>query len=168
MKRCIGLFLLLAGTLASAQVRSYSDNASKTFVVGLDSYFYGASGSLDFVLGGHEMHATLSDGTVSVNGTVLSQGPADTVIGIHDFTEDREPELVVARRLPEGVSAMVYARQEGSWTVIGKASAPDGREIRIFRQVLSVRSGEVLRSWTWHGRQFDYKASDGSPEPNLP
>ena len=35
-----------------------------------------------------------------------------------------------------------------------------GKEIRVFRQVLSIRSGEVLHSWTWHGSQFDYKRSN--------
>lgn len=162
----IGNIFLL--TLGFAQVRTYSDNASKTFIVGLESYFYGESGALDFVCGSEAVHAALSVGTVSVGGTELSRGAADAVVGIHDFTEDRIPELVVARRLPEGLTATVYTLSGGTWRVIGQMAAPGAKEFRVFRQVVSARRGEALSSWTWHGTAFDFKASDGSPEPILP
>jgi hypothetical protein len=35
-----------------------------------------------------------------------------------------------------------------------------GKEIRVFRQVVSIRSGDVLHSWTWHTDRFDYKGSN--------
>ena len=62
MKRVIFIILLLmfAKFGAKAQTRGYSDNASGTFVVGLDSYFYGASGSLDFELGAECRHKLIT------------------------------------------------------------------------------------------------------------
>ena len=44
MRKLFPLLLLICFT-AQAQVRTYSDNASGTFVFGLDSYFYGESGT---------------------------------------------------------------------------------------------------------------------------
>jgi len=166
MKKLLFTFLLLSlGFSLPAQVRTYSDNASGTFVVGLDSYYYGPSGSLDFKAGGHQVHAKLEGGTVTVDGSVLSESDADTVIGIHDFTGDREPELVVARRSAQGVRAAVYTLDGDKWKQIGQMIAFDAPEIRVFRQVVSIRRGDALYSWTWHEGKFDFKASDGSKEP---
>ena len=169
MKRLLTILLLLAGfTAAMAQTRTYSDNASKTFIIGLESYFYGENGTLDFKVGEVSFNASLTSGTVSVNGEELEAGEGDTVIGIHDFTGNRNPELVVARRSAEAVTATVYSLVNGQWQQVGKVGSKYATEIRVFRQVVSIRSGEALRSWTWHGNKFDYKASDGSPEPSLP
>ena len=166
MKRLSALLLLAAVCLgAGAQTRSYSDNQSKTFIIGLDSYFYGTAGSLDFPSGGVEHKVSVQDGTVSVNGTQLDSGGEDTVVGIHDFTEDRQPELVVARRGNNAVLADVYTYADGKWKRIGQMQSPDAEEIRVFRQVVSIRRGEALCSWTWRGGRFNYKASDGSAEP---
>lgn len=168
MRKLLCLICLLAGLTAGAQTRTYSDNASKTFIFGLENYFYGVSGSLDFQLSGKAHQASVTEGDVTVDGAVLSAGETDTVVGIHDFTGDKSPELVVARRTEQGVSVTVYAFSAGQWKEIGRMVSPEAKEIRVFRQVVSIRRGEVLCSWTWHGNKFDYKASDGSPEPSLP
>ena len=164
---CI-LSVLLSAVFAGAQTRSYTDNATGTFIVGLENYFFGESGALKFQADGHEIQATVSSGVVSVGGTVLSQGSGETVIGTHDFTGDRVPELVVARRSAAGVGAEVYTLSGGSWKQIGRIGTAGATEIRVFRQVLSIRRGDALCSWTWHDNKFDYKASDGSSEPSLP
>ena len=167
MKRLLTIICLLAGFTATAQMRTYSDNESKTFIIGLESYFFGESGTLDFSIDNADFKASLAYGAVSVNGTDLESGEGDTVIGIHDFTGNRAPDVVVARRRDGGVYANVYSLSKGEWKLVGKIGSPDAAEIRVFRQVLSIRSGNALRSWTWHGNKFDYKASDGSPEPVL-
>lgn len=167
MKRLLTIICLLAGLTAYAQMRTYSDNESKTFIVGLESYFFGESGTLDFSIDKASFKASLASGAVSVNGTDLESGDGDTVIGIHDFTGNRAPDLVVARRRDGGVYANVYTLDGDEWKLAGKVGSPDANEIRVFRQVLSIRSGSALLSWTWHGSKFDYKASDGSAEPVL-
>lgn len=156
------LFLCIAGR---AQTRSYQDNASKTFIIGLESYIYGTGGSLDFKAGNLPCTAQAENGSVSVNGTLLENGSPDTVLGIHDFTGDGIPELVVARKTDGSVYATVYTLDQGRWVSIGRAGAKNAGEIRVFRQVISIRRGEALYSWTWHGKAFDFKASDGSADP---
>lgn len=168
MKRVFVLLLLLGCLGARAQVRSYADNAAGTFVVGLDSYFYGNAGSLQFQAGGQDFTATIADGQVLVNGVRLDGAGADTVIGIHDFTEDRVPELVVGLRTDKSVSISIFRLQGGRWEVLKQMSAVGATEARVFRQVVSVRQGDVLSSWTWRGGRFEFKSSDGSPEPSLP
>jgi len=158
MRKLLLLFLLVLGPLSGAQTRTYSDNAAGSFVFGLDSYFYGESGTLDFSVGGSPVRAQLSAGSVRVGDTLLESGSGDTLIGIHDFTGDKAPELVVARRNGTSVWAKIYTCSAGTWRPIGEIKA-EGKEIRVFRQVLSIRSGEVLHSWTWHDSQFDYKSS---------
>ena len=167
MKRLITIICLLAGLTAYAQMRTYSDNESKTFIVGLESYFFGESGTLDFSIDKASFKASLASGAVSVNGTDLESGEGDTVIGIHDFTGNRAPDLVVARKKDGGVYANVYTFADGKWKLVGKVGSTEAEEIRVFRQVLSIRKGSALLSWTWHGNKFDYKASDGSSEPVL-
>ena len=157
MRKLIPLLLLICFG-ARAQVRTYSDNASGTFVFGLDSYFYGESGTLDFSLGEASVRVSLADGTVRAGDCLLESGNGDTLIGIHDFTGDKAPELVVARRNGSSVWATIYTCSAGTWRPIGEIKA-EGKEIRVFRQVLSIRSGEVLHSWTWHTDRFDYKSS---------
>ncbi len=158
MRKLFPLLLLICFT-AQAQVRTYSDNASGTFVFGLDSYFYGESGTLDFSVGEASVRVSLADGNVRAGDCLLESGSGDTLIGIHDFTGDKAPELVVARRNNSSVWAKIYTCSAGTWRPIGEIRA-DGKEIRVFRQVLSIRSGEVLHSWTWHDSQFDYKRSN--------
>ncbi len=167
MRKLLAILTTLICVGAAAQVRSYSDNASKTFIVGLESYFYGENGTLDFTASQQSFKASLNQGVVSVNGSVLESGAPDTVVGIHDFTEDRSPELVVARRTSDSVSANIYTFSGGAWKKIGRIGSKEASEIRVFRQVMSIRRGGVLCSWTWHSDKFDYKASDGSAEPVL-
>lgn len=147
----------------AAQTRTYSDNASKTFIIGLEDYFYGEHGSLE--VSGSSV--SLNNGMVSAGSAVLEDGARDCVIGAHDFTGNKAPELVVARRTDGKVTANVYTLNDGKWLKIGRVGAAGAAEIRVFRQVISIRSGEALYSWTWHGAAFDFKSSDGSAEPVL-
>ena len=169
MKRLITILAALAVlSTAAAQTRTYSDTESKTFIIGLESYFYGESGTLDFSVDKADYKASLNAGTVTVNGEELESEESATVIGTHDFTGNRAPELVVARRVDGGVYANIYTLSKGEWQLVGRVGSTDASEIRVFRQVLSIRRGSALLSWTWHGNKFDYKASDGSAEPDLP
>ena len=161
MRKLFASLLLLCGCVlvAWAQTRTYSDNASNTFVFGLDSYFFGSAGSLDFTVAGSPVRVSLEGGDVTADGVVLESGNAQTVIGIHDFTGNHEPELMVARRYDATVSAAVYRLEDGRWQLIGQMVAADAREIRVFRQVVTIRSGDTLQTWTWHKTQFDYKSN---------
>lgn len=164
MKRFTCILFLFVAVLAQAQVRTYSENASKTFVVGLDSYFYGEAGSLSFEAAGQSFQASVGADGVFIGDRKLGGG-GDVVIGIHDFTGNRVPEFVLAQRVGESIGIWVYALNGGSWSPLKMMSVRGAKEVRIFRQVVSVRQGEALCSWTWHGDRFDYKASDGSAEP---
>ena len=171
MKRLFGIIILmLASVAASAQIKSYKDNETSTFIIGLDSYFYGESGSLGFSVKGKEIRAAVKDSTVTVNGVVLETiVEGDVVIGTHDFTGDRQVELVVARRTPETLYANVYKLTGGEWKLIGRIGAADegAREIRVFRQAFTIRNKRTnaLYTWTFHAPKFDFKASDGSADP---
>ena len=169
MRRLFSLFFLLWAVLAGAQTRNYADNASGTFVFGLDSYFYGDAGSLEFDTHGKTFQVSISPDEVRVGNKRLGQG-GDVVVGVHDFTGDRQPELVLAHRHPHtgAILVTIYALNGGSWEPVGQMSVRDTKEVRVFRQVVSARCGEALYSWTWHGTRFDFKASDGSAEPSLP
>ena len=160
MKR---LLLTLIGTvfclLGAAQTRTYSDNASGTFIFGLENYFYGRSGALEFQADGKTFQVAVEDGDVSVNGAPLEGGRGEVVVGTHDFTGNRIPELVVARRNASMVCLVLYTLSGGQWLPAGATDPVEGQEIRVFRQVVSVRSGDVLHSWTWHGNKFDYKSN---------
>lgn len=145
--------------LATAQTRTYADNASGTFIFGLDSYFYGRSGVLEFKADGKPFQATVEGGDVYVDGQPLEGGRGEVVVGIHDFTGNRIPELVVARRNKGWVAVALYKLSGGRWIPAGHIDPVDGSEIRVFRQVISVRDGDTLHSWTWHGTQFDYKSN---------
>ena len=83
-------------------------------------------------------------------------------MGIHDFTGDGEPELVVGEKLPAGVRAHVFVHGGGAWHEAGACSIPGGTECRIFRQALTIKDPAtgVLHAWTWHGDRFDYKSSE--------
>lgn len=170
MKKIVSLLVLLGvAVAASAQIRSYADNETETFIIGLDSYFYGESGSLGFSVKGKDVRAAVLSGAVSVNGEVLEEGRGDIVIGTHDFTGDRQVELVVARRTVETLYAVVYQFAGGEWKVIGRIGAADegAREIRVFRQAFTIRNKRTnaLYTWTYHAPKFDFKSSDGSADP---
>jgi len=163
---CILFAAALGLSGARAQVRTYNDNTTNTFIFGLENYYYGVSGQMDFQVEGKTFSAVVSGSQVLLDGAVLDSGSGDTVIGIHDFTGDRVPDLVTARRSGDRLSLVVYQYVSGQWQAVGRLNAP-GTEIRVFRQVVSIREGDVLRSWTWHGKRFDFKASDGSADPTL-
>lgn len=155
---CILLSYLLALPLP-AQTRDYASNESGTFIFGLESYFYGQTGSLEFQIGAQTFLATVDNGDVSVGDSLLEGGRGEVVVGIHDFTGDRIPELVVARRNNGLVAVSLYRFQDGGWLPAAHTDPVEGREIRVFRQVVSVRNGDTLHSWTWHGKGFDYKSN---------
>ena len=171
MKRFLGVFILmLACVAASAQIKSYKDNETSTFIIGLDSYFFGQSGSLGFSVKGKDIRAAVFEGRVYVNDVVLEEvADGDVVIGTHDFTGDRQVELVVACRTEEALYANVYKYASGEWKVIGRIGAADegAREIRVFRQAFTIRNKRTnaLYTWTFHAPKFDFKASDGSEDP---
>ena len=160
MKRlfCILLWAFI-GLAAGAQTRTYTDNASGTFIFGLENYFYGRSGSLEFQADGKTFNVGVENGDVSVNKAPLEGGMGEVVVGTHDFTGNRIPELVVARRNNGWVALAMYKLSAGDWIPAGHIDPVDGKEMRVFRQVVSVREGDTLHSWTWHGTQFDYKSN---------
>ena len=161
MKR---LLFTLLGTvyclLCSAQTRTYSDNASGTFIFGLESYFYGRTGSLEFQADGKTFLVTVEGGDVYIDNAPLEGGRGEVVVGIHDFTGNRIPELVVARRNASWVALSLYKLSGKDWIPAASIEPVDGKEIRVFRQVVSVRDGDTLHSWTWHGNKFDYKSNN--------
>ena len=173
MRRFSCILGLLLALTASAQIRTYGDMESKTFVIGLDSYYYGTSGSLSFTAAGIPFQAELSGGTLTVvrDGarTVLVSGQGEALSGIHDFTGDGQPELLAAYRRSGIVLAYIYEFRHGAWTLIGKVGATgDGvSEIRVFRQALTIKDKDsgTLHTWTCHGGRFDFKSSAGCPDP---
>ncbi len=170
MKRLFGIFSLLLATFAGfSQVRSYTDNQTDTFIIGLDSYFYGENGSLGFTVKSKDACAVISGNNVLVDGAVLESGAGAVIIGTHDFTGDRQVELVVARRDANSISANIYQFTGGEWSVIGRIGAADSgaREIRVFRQAFTIRNKrtDALYTWTWHAPKFDFKSSDGISDP---
>ena len=169
VKRVLTILLSLFCLGAAAQVRSYGDMDSKTFVIGLDSYFYGSTGALDFSIGSAAYQASIAGSKVSVNGTLLLNGQGETLVGIHDFTGDNVVELVIGSRTSQGVVARIYQLGGGKWKLIGKVGAFGSgvSEIRVFRQALTVKDKEsgALHTWTCHGGSFDFKSSAGGPDP---
>lgn len=160
---------MLASAAGFAQIRSYNDNVTATFIIGLDSYFFGENGSLGFTVGSGDFRAAIENGEVSVGGAVLEKGQGETVIGTHDFTGDHQVELVVARRTETELTANVYQLKGGSWQQIGRIGAADegAREIRVFRQAFTIRNKrtDALYTWTFHAPKFDFKSSDNIEDP---
>ena len=154
MKRVLSILFLLLCLEAAAQVRSYGEMDSKTFVIGLDSYFFGAS---------------VSGTQVSVNGSVLPVGGGEKLVGVHDFTGNGQLELVVGSRGGNAVAAYIFQYAGGGWQRIGKIGASgDGvSEIRVFRGALTVKdkNSGALHTWTCHNGRFDFKSSGGGPDP---
>ena len=142
---------------------------SKTSVIGLDSYFYGPSGSLDFTIGSQQFQASISGTAITVNGTSLSCGNGEKLVGVHDFTGDNLVELVVGARGSNAVAAYIFQYSGGSWKQIGKigASGSGVSELRVFRQALTVKdkNSGALHTWTCHNGRFDFKSSAGGADP---
>jgi len=175
MKRLwtIILVLLAIPFIAGAQTRTYGDIEQKAFVIGLDQYYFGASGSLTFKIAKVVYVARIDGSKVSVSSasmpeSLLYEAEGDFIIGIHDFTGDKKPELVIACRKEGALEAEIY--QLGNTAdCIGRIGATgEGiTEIRIFRQAITIKNHKAgaMYTWTWHKKQFDFKASDGSADP---
>ncbi|MBO4434823.1 MAG: hypothetical protein J5769_05165 [Bacteroidales bacterium] len=175
MKRILTIIFVLAlmPLAASAQTRTYGDIESKAFVIGLDQYYFGSSGSLTFKAAKKSYEARINGGSVSIvcpdgKETLLYEGEGDFIIGIHDFTGNKKPELVVAGRRSGMLEAEIFQ--------LGDTADPIGRigaqgegitEIRVFRQAITIKNHKAgaMYTWTWHKNKFDFKASDGSSDP---
>ena len=162
----LALFLSLA---AAAQVRTYGDMETKTFVIGLSVYYFGDTGTLSLSSG---TTVSVSEHRVACGGQVLLENAPEgnTLIGAHDFTDDGKPELVVATRGEGMVKAQVFRLSGGAWTLLGTVGARgDVEEIRVFRQALTVKdkTSGTLYTWTCHDGRFDFKSSAGGADPAL-
>lgn len=167
MRKLLTIAALAVSLAAAAQVRSYEDMETQTFVIGLSVYYFGDNGTLNLLPG---TTVNLAGNRVVSGGQVLlANAPAgNTLIGAHDFTDDGVPELVIATRASRMVKAQVYSFKGGVWTPIGTVGARgDVDEIRVFRQALTVkdRTSGTLYTWTCHGGRFDFKSSAGGPDP---
>ena len=168
------LFALLALSFAAAaQTRTYGDIEQKAFVIGLDQYYFGSSGSLTFKIAKNAYVARIEGNKVSVSGasmpeSVICDAEGDYIIGIHDFTGDKKPELVIACRKAGSLEAEIF-QLDGKPASIGRiGAAGEGiTEIRVFRQALTIKNHKAgaMYTWTWHKKAFDFKASDGSADP---
>lgn len=191
MRYLASLLLALLPLAAFGQIRTGSDAAAGNFVIGIDNYLRitsatGGKAGFDFSTGGQAFKAIAEEGNVTVGDTALldhfalalpgrglripafGEAP-EMIIGIHDFTADREPELVVALRdLPaEGLVVYIFSYEKGAWKVLGEIAAYGAgvRECRIFRQVVTIERGEGLHTWTYRGGKFDYRSNSGSKDP---
>ena len=183
----IALFFsaLLAAVVCSAQLRTGSDIDSKTFVIGLDNYIVGEAGGLGFSIKNNAFKVEVLEETVSVakgsQKVVLYKDglkvPAaydysmpvlkgDFVVGVHDFTDDTLPELVIAVRddAGNGIIAFILQYTDNNWISIGEIGAVKGNvnEIRVFRQTLTIKNQKTgaLYTWTYKKNGFVFKASD--------
>ena len=184
--------MLLAALPSRGQIRTGGDIDSGTFIMGLDSYFCGNAGGLSFSLGAKNFTVTLGSGIITVSegdaeegqtvydaGLVVPFSPTsnlpeisgDFVVGVHDFTGDSLPELVIGVRnsSASGVEAYVLKLKEDGWRSIGEIAVfgISGVECRIFRHAITVKNPVkgALYTWTYHGDRFDFKASDGTTDP---
>ena len=86
------------------------------------------------------------------------------MIGIHDFTDDGNPEFLLAVKDGEkGIALFVLEYSSDSWTPIGEI-VTQGKDLgggRIFRQAFTLKDPSgTLYTWTCHGHGFDYLCSD--------
>lgn len=175
MKRLCTLFIAILAVMlsAAAQTRTYGDIESKAFVIGLDQYYFGDSGSLSFKVSKKPFEAKINGDTVllshaAVVDTLASRAETDFIVGIHDFTGDKVPELVVASRSGNRIVAEIFKLGDET-ALIGRIGA-EGEgitDIRVFRQAITVKNHKkgAMYTWTWHAKAFDFKASDGSSDP---
>lgn len=93
------------------------------------------------------------------------------MIGVHDFTNDGQPELVVAvTDGGDGVAIYVFEYDGYGWKVIGNM-VTRGKGLggcRIFRQALTMKDAAgILYTWTCHGSSFDFLSSDKVNDPTV-
>ena len=177
---------LLASAIGFAQVRTGTDIDTKTFVIGLDNYIVGEAGGLGFSIKKNAFKVDVQDGIVTaVKGSqtpvvLYEEGlkvPAaydysmpllkgEFVVGVHDFTGDSQPELVIAVRddAASAIIAFILQYKDGKWISIGEIGAVKGgaNEIRVFRQTLTIKNKNTgaMYKWTWHKNGFTFNASD--------
>jgi hypothetical protein len=173
---------LLGVGFAQAQIRTGADAAGGNFVIGLDNYLKVSTASagaaaFDFSTQGKAFKLILREGALSVLES--GKGEPDTLLvltgtdatelvaGIHDFTADRQPELLLALRGERSLRLLVLDFRGGAWETIGEiAASGDGVcECRIFRQVVTIDSADGLYTWTWRGGAFRFRSSAGSDDP---
>lgn len=170
MKKFACIFFIFVSMLAAAQTRTLSDIEAKAYVIGLDSYFYGSPGNLEFDLGSSTITVNVNSDGVYVGGKRLcTPSGGEILVGTHDFTGNREPEILIAVKSSEGVRAEIFSWGGSSWRSVGKFAVPGATEVRIFRQAVSIKkpSTGALCTWTWRGSSFDFKSSDGEGEPSF-
>lgn len=118
---------------------------------------------------------SLSIPSLGVNDTGKYLETNEIVVGVHDFTNDREPELVVALRDISGKGAhgnglVVYVLEfkDGKWRSCGEIAAfgPDVVEARVFRQVITINEGDNFYNWTYRGSAFDFRGNGKSTDPS--
>lgn len=90
-------------------------------------------------------------------------------VGIHDFTNDGNPDLVIAvSDGADGLGVYVLTWDGSGWKPIGEMVTA-GKGVggcRVFRQALTMKAPDgVLYSWTCHGSQFDFLSSDHKDDP---
>lgn len=98
----------------------------------------------------------------------------EIIVGVHDFTNDHEPELVIALRDVSGKGAhgdgiVVYVLEYagGAWKSLGEMAAfgEEVEECRVFRQVVTLSDGKKMYTWTYRGSAFDFRSNTGSSDP---
>ena len=94
-------------------------------------------------------------------------------IGIHDFTNDGFPALVIGIRDDAGDAMAVYILEYGGtsgWYSIGEmvTQGKGIHEARVFRQAVSFKdaSSGVMSTWTYHEGKFDFLSSDHADDPS--
>lgn len=110
---------------------------------------------------------------IGIGSNGKAMGTNEIVVGIHDFTNDKHPELVIALRDisgkgKHGDGLVVYVlTYDGAWKSVGEIAAfgPDVEECRVFRQVITINDGKTMYTWTYRGSSFDFRASSGSTDP---
>ena len=93
------------------------------------------------------------------------------LLGIHDFTNDGQPELVIAvSDASDGLGVYVLAYDGSAWAPIGEMVTA-GKAVgncRVFRQAITMKGADnILYSWTCHGSSFDFLSSDHNDNPAL-
>lgn len=91
-------------------------------------------------------------------------------IGSHDFTDDGQPELVVAVKNASGDGMAIFIfGWSGSWKCTGEMMVygHNVRSSRVFRQTVTIKDADsgILYTWTWHDGKFDFLSSDRRNDP---